>query len=207
MDFNLNLNEIERRANQAVFKDGLTEMLMGAFLIFYGGVLTTKAVPFFPFIIVVIFFGKPIIEKIKEKYIYPRAGYVKLPPEPQSTYNGIGISVIAMVIGLIALMGASILIKGTTQGITFFLTYIVPPVTGVFMAIGPFWMAKNFSIWRGYIWAALFVLSGIAMPLFNIEIGYSAVGLMCTVVGFIILITGTTIFFRFLRNNEPVASY
>lgn len=206
MEFDLNLNNIEQRANQAIFSDGLTEILMGIFLIFYGGVLTTDVVPFIPIVLFVIFFGKPAIEKIKIKYIYPRIGYVKLPPEPQSTFKGIGIGALIMVIGMLALMAASIFIKGSAEGIPFFLTYFVPPVSGVFMAIGPIWMAQRYGIKRGYIWAALFILSGILIPVFDIEIGYAAVGLMCSIVGLIILLVGSIIFSRFIRNNKPVTN-
>jgi hypothetical protein len=203
MSINIDLKEIERRANHAAYQDGLNEIILGAFLFFYGGMLTTRAISFLPLMLLVVFFAKPAVEKIKARYIYPRTGYVKLPPEPESTGRGIGIAAIVMVIVLLGLMGLSILTKGTDQGLIFFLTYIVPPISGVLMAIGPVWMGQKYGLIRGYIWAALFVISGIAMPIFNIETGYEAVGLMCTLVGLVILATSTIIFMRFIRRHEP----
>jgi hypothetical protein len=203
MSTNLDLKEIERRANQVIFQDGLTEIVLGTFLVLYGGALTTEAFPWYLIVLAAIFLGKPAIERIKTKYIYPRTGYVKLPPEPKSTGKGIAIVAAASIVGLIALMALSMLIVGRSQGMIIFLTYIVPPVTGILMAIGPLWMVQKYGLLRGYVWAGLFVLSGFAIPLLDIAIGYQAVGLMCLIGGLVILLAGSIIFIRFLRSNQP----
>ena len=97
MSTSFDLKEIERRANYAAFQDGLTEIFMGLFLFFYGGALATDAlVVGFIFILVTVFFAKPLIEQIKKRYIYPRAGYVKLPEDPHTTGKGIAIAAVIM---------------------------------------------------------------------------------------------------------------
>jgi hypothetical protein len=204
MSIKLDLKEIERRANYAAFQDGLTEISMGLFLFFYGGTLATNTLPIgFVFILVAVFFGKPLIERIKKRYIYPRIGYVKLPEDPHTTGKGIAISAVVMVVALLAAMGISMAVLGQKPGLDFFLTYIVPPASGFMLAIGPYWLGQTYGLKRAYIWAALFVLGGITMPVFGIASGYEAVGLMCTVVGLIALTTGTAMFVRFIRKYPP----
>jgi hypothetical protein len=39
------------------------------------------------------------------------------------------------------------------------------------------------------------------MPVFSIASGYQAIGLLCTVVGLIILVTGLIMFIQFIRNH------
>ena len=203
MSTNVDLKDIERRANYAAVQDGLTEIVLGLFLVLYGGSLNITSFPWFLIVLAAVFVGKSGLERIKIKYIYPRTGYVKLPPEPKSTGKGIVTVAIASIVGLLALMALSIGFLGFGQGMNLFLTYIVPPVSGLLMAIGPVWMGQKYGMVRGYIWAGLFILSGLAIPLFSIETGYKAVGLMCAVVGFIILLTGSIIFAKFIRSNEP----
>ncbi len=200
MSISLDIKEIKRRANYAAFQDGLTEIFMGLFLFFYGGSLATKSLPAgVVFILVTVFFGKKAIERIKKRYIYPRAGYVKLPEDPHATGKGIGITAVIMVVILLVVMAISMAFFGQKPGLEFFLTYIVPPASGLMLAIGPFWLGQTYGLRRGYIWAVFFILGGIAMPVFNIASGYEAVGLLCTGIGLITLITGCVMFVRFLH--------
>ena len=201
MSIKLDLKEIERRANHAAFQDGLTEIFMGLFLFFYGGTLATKTLPLGVVFIVVTVFAKPLVEGIKKRYIYPRTGYVKLPEDPHTTGKGIAIAAVIMVVALLGAMGISMAVLGQKPGVDFFLTYIVPPASGFMIAIGPYWLGQTYGLSRGYIWALLFVLGGIAMPVFSIASGYEAVGLLCTVIGLITLVTGTIMFVRFIRKN------
>jgi len=202
----IDLKEIERKANYAAFQDGLMEIFMGLFLLIFGGALMTKIAIGVPIIVLTIFFANPLLELIKKRYIYPRAGYVKLPEDPNTTGKGIAIAVVVYVVLLLGAMGISILVLGTETGLDFFLTYIVPPASGIMFAIGPYWLGQTYGLLRGYVWAILFILGGIAMPLFSIASGYEAVGLLCTVIGLLVLVTGAIMFVRFLRQHpsEPV---
>lgn len=199
MSLKLDLKEIERRANYAAFQDGLTEIFMGLFLFFYGGTLVTDTLPVgIVIILVTVFFAKGTIERIKKRYIYPRAGYVKLPADPHTTSKEIGISAMIMVVVLLGAFAISMAVLGQKPGLNFFLTYIVPPASGFMLAIGPYWLGQTYGLVRGYFLAVLFILGGIAMPFFGIASGYEAVGLLCTVVGLVALITGTIMFLQFI---------
>jgi hypothetical protein len=201
MSLKIDLKEIKRRANHAAFQDGLMEIFMGLFLFFFGGAMATSAGAGVPFIVFAIFFANPLIERIKVRYIYPRIGYVKLPPEPETTGIGIAKAAILFVVVLLGSMGISMGLMGQDAGLDFFLTYIVPPFSGFMLAIGPYWLGQTYGLTRGYILAALLLLGGIAMPVFGIASGYEAVGLLCTIVGLIALITGTILFTRFIRKH------
>ena len=201
----IDLKEIEKRANYAAYQDGLMEIAMGLFLFFYGGALATDTLSVaIIFIIVTVFFGKRSFERIKQRYIYPRIGYVKLPEGSHATGKGIAIAAVIMVVGLLGTMFLAMATLGQDPGLEFFLSYIVPPASGFMLAIGPYWLGQTYGLVRGYVWAALFVLGGIAMPLFSIASGYQAVGLLCTVMGLLTLTTGTIMFVRFIR-RYPVA--
>ena len=183
------------------------EIAMGLFLFFYGGALATDAFAIgIVFIIVTVFFGNRLYERIKKRIIYPRIGYVKLPGDPNASTKGIAIAAVVMVVALLGAMGISMAVLGQQAGLHFFLTYIVPPATGFMLAIGPYWLGQTYGLLRGYLWAALFVLGGIAMPVFGIAAGYEAVGLLCTVMGVLVLATGTFMFVRFIR-KYPAAEH
>jgi len=200
MNFQLDLQEVEKKANYAAYQDGLMEISIGLFLFFYGGTLATDTLTLgIVFIVIAIFFAKPVIERIKKHYIYPRTGYVKLPEDPHTTGKGIAISAVVMVVVLLGAMFISMAVLGQKPGLNFFLTFIVPPTAGFMLAIGPFWLGQTYGLVRGYVWAALFALGGIAIPLFNLSSGYQAVGLLCTIMGLLILATGTFMFASFLR--------
>ena len=205
MSVKIDLDQIERKATYAAFQDGLMEIFLGLFLLIFGGALMTNIAIGTPFIVLTIFFANPLLELIKKRYIYPRAGYVKLPEDPNTTGKGIAIAVVVYVVLLLVAMGISMLVLGTETGLDFFLTYIVPPASGFMFAIGPYWLAQTYGLLRGYVWAALFFLGGIAMPVFNIAMGYEAVGMLCTMMGLLILPTGLIMFVRFIRMNpaEP----
>lgn len=199
MSFDINLKEIERRANYAAFQDGLMEVFMGFFLTTFGGGMATGRGTIIPFIVFFIFFANPILKRIKERYIYPRVGYVKLPQENESDAKGIGIAAVIFIVFLLSSLGVTIWIMGADTGVEFWMTYILPPSTGFMMAIGPFWLGQTYGLVRGYVFAALFLLLGIIVPVFGIASGYEAVGLICSIVGVITLTTGIIQFTRFLR--------
>ena len=194
----IDIKEIERKATYAAFQDGLMEIFLGVFLFFFGGTLATNGT-LAPFIVCAVVFANPAYKKVKEHYIIPRTGYVKLPQENDNEAKGIGIGTVIFIVFLLGSMGLTMWIMGKDAGLDFWMTYILPPSTGFMMAIGPFWLGQTYGLVRGYVLAGLFLLSGIAMPVFKIASGYEAVGLMCTIIGLITLIVGGIMFSRFLR--------
>jgi len=199
MSQNLDLKEIERRVEQSVFQDGLMEIMLGIFLLVVSASFATSAISI-PFIsMFTIFLGKPILERLKKRYIYPRIGYVKLRPEKEADPKGIVVAGIVYVVILLGSMGVFHLTMGEERGWAFWFNYFLPASTGFMLAIGPFWLGETYGVKRGYVFAALFLLSGIAIPVLGIASGYEAVGLECLLVGMVSLISGVIMFTRFLR--------
>ena len=64
---------------------------------------------------------------------------------------------------------------------------------------GPFWLGQTYGLVRGYVFAALLLIGGIAIPALGIATGYNAVGLECLVLGLLSLVSGAIMFGRFLR--------
>jgi hypothetical protein len=204
MPQNLDLKEIERRVHQSVFQDGLMEIMMGGFLLVAGAslVMEMKWIPLIS--LLVIFLGNPLLERAKRRYIYPRIGYVKLRPEREANPKGIVVAVIVFVVILLGSMGLFNLTMGKDRGWAFWFRYFLPGSTGFMLAIGPFWLGETYGVRRGYVFAALFLLSGIAIPVFGMASGYEAIGFECLLVGVVSLISGVIMFTRFLRKVPVV---
>jgi len=183
------------------------EIFMGGFLLVVGVLLAgrSKSV-FLPMIsLLVIFLGNSLLERLKKRYIYPRIGYVKLRPEKEADPKGIAVAPIVFVVILLGSMGVFNLTMGRQRGWVFWFSYFLPASTGFMLAIGPFWLGDTYGVKRGYVFAALFLLSGIAIPVLGIASGYEAVGLECLLVGGLSLISGVIMFTRFLC-KYPVAA-
>jgi hypothetical protein len=73
------------------------------------------------------------------------------------------------------------------------------------LAIGPFWLGETYGVRRGYVFAVLFLLSGIVIPVLGIASGYEAIAFECFLVGVISLISGVIMFTRFLRKYAIAA--
>ncbi len=89
MSDKINLKEMEQKAYKLLNQDGLMELLMGAILFVvsstFGGTSS-----FAPFLALYVIFIKQIVEGFRERYTYPRIGYLKLPDE-EGKKIGIGI--------------------------------------------------------------------------------------------------------------------
>ena len=162
MSQNLDLKEVERRVEQSVFQDGLMEIFMGIFLLVFGALLATDAKLTVFISVFTIFFGNAILERLKKRYIYPRMGYVKLRPEKEADPKGIAVAGIVFVVVLLGSWGIFHLTMGEDRGWAFWFNYFFPASTGFMLAIGPFWLGETYGVKRGYVFAALFLLSGIA---------------------------------------------
>jgi hypothetical protein len=204
MSHNLDLKEIERRVHQSVFQDGLTEIMMGGFLLVVGALFATSMKLILLISLLVIFLGNPLLERAKKRYIYPRIGYVKLRPEKEADPKGIAVAAIVFVVILLG-SGIFSLTMGKDRGWAFWFKYFLPGSTGFMLAIGPFWLGETYGVRRGYVFAVLFLLSGIVIPVLGIASGYEAIGLECLLVGVISLISGMIMFTRFLRKYPTPA--
>jgi len=196
MSHNLDLKEIERRVQRSVYQDGLLEIFLGSFLLLLGVLFTISPilVAFSGFLAFLI---KPLFERVKKRYIYPRIGYVKFGTEKEAA-KGIVATAAVFVVILLGSMGVFVLTM-KDHGRAFWFDYFFPAFAGFMTAFGPFWLGQTYNFKRGYVFAALFLLSGIAIPVLGIATGYNAVSLEWLLMGLVILVSGVIMFTRFLR--------
>jgi hypothetical protein len=193
------LNEIERRVLQSVYRDGLVEVFAGLFLMTFGTLFQVDPT-LAGFAVLLVFIFNPALERVKQRWIYPRSGYVNPRQDPKEI-RGIAIVAGLAVIVLMAILIVSITIQGVEAGRALFLDYIMPPLVSLLLAIGPWWMAQERHIRRGYLWSGMFIIIGFTTTIFQLRGGYDAVGLNCMLVGTAMLITGLLVFTNFIRRN------
>jgi hypothetical protein len=109
MNDKINLREMERRANRLLNQDGLIEMLMGFVLLMSSGSFSSTG-SFVPFLPLYIIYLKNIIEGFRNRYTYPRIGYVKMPDESAidagtGTLKYLGLAMAVLVIGMLLAFG------------------------------------------------------------------------------------------------------
>ena len=196
MSHDLNLKEIERRVRRSACQDGLLEIFLGSFLLLLGVFFTINPI-IVAFSAFLVFLINPLFEQVKKRYIYPRIGYVKFEPE-KKVAKGIVATAAVFVMILLGSMGVFVLTM-QDRGWAFWFDYFFPAFAGFMTAFGPFWLGQTYNLKRGYVFAALFLLSGIAIPVLGIATGYNAVSLEWLLVGLVILVSGVIMFTRFLR--------
>jgi len=191
------IHTAELRAVQTMARDGITEMFLGGMLLVFSWLysLETPIAVFgalFPLVL------NPLGKLLKSKFVYPRIGYAKVAKQPHA-FRGILSAAIVFVIAIVAALGVFTLIFGFDRGYGLWLSYFIPAVAGLLMAIGPWIVARTYKLARWYVIAVLFVLCGICLPLFDIATGYRAVFLESAIVGGFSLVYGLGLFVTFLR--------
>ncbi|MFC1803786.1 hypothetical protein ACFL0D_07460 [Thermoproteota archaeon] len=103
-----NLKNMEQKVNKLLSEDGLTELLLGIIL-FSSSASFSGTISFTPFLGIYVVFMNRIIEGFRNRFTYPRIGYVKLPDEDTKKIG----------VGILTFMGTIMLILA----ITLFIAY------------------------------------------------------------------------------------
>ena len=194
MDKPRSIDSVQMKAMQATTRDGISEILLGSMLLVFG-VLFYFATPLaalgalFPLVL------NPLGKLLKRRYVYPRIGYAKVATQPHAV-RGIALAAVVFIAFILAALGGFAWIIGFYS---LWLSHFVPAIAGLMMAIGPWVVARTYRLARWYVFAALFVLGGICLPLFHVATGYTAVELESAIVGALSLLYGIGLFATFLR--------
>ena len=191
------MDNVEMKAMRATIRDGVTEILLGAMLLLFG-VLFYLETPFAALSVLFPLVLNPLGRLLKRRFVYPRIGYARVARQPHAL-RGVAIAAVAFVVVVLGGFGVFVLIMGSDRGSSLGLSHFVPALVGAVMAIGPWTVAQTYRLIRWYIFAALFVLGGICLPLFHVATGYEAVSLESAIVGGLALIYGIGLFLTFLR--------
>ncbi len=198
MSGDADIERIEQQVQRAAHEDGLLEICLGVYLLLLGALLAARLSLAWiaPLLAPPLWYA---LERAKRRYVYPRIGYVRFGPDKQADPMGIVGVTVALTLVCVACVAPFILVMGTVRGASFWLERFVPVFVGCLLGIGPYWFAQTFGQKRGYVAAALFPVSGIAIPALGIATGYAAIGFECVLVGLLSLVFGVIALARFLR--------
>jgi len=182
------IDSVQMKAMQATTRDGITEMFLGGMLLVFSWLFSLETPlaalgALFPLAL------NPLGKLLKRKFVYPRIGYAKVAKQPHAM-RGIFLAAIVFVAFIMVSLGVFSLILGFEPGYSLWLSHFVPAVAGAMMAIGPWIVARTYRLAHWYVFAALFALGGICLPLFNVATGYTAVFLESAIVGGLSLLYG-----------------
>jgi hypothetical protein len=208
------LDAVARKVQQTFYADGLADIFLGGILLLLAAVLllVSRSIVFLVFAIVLLnpILLKALNDKAKQRWVYPRAGYVQLKPfqDPNRRDTLLGLALIlALWLGPIIVL---ILLYSIT-GITLWVAWIVPISSGLLLSIGPFLVARKYQIYRYYLFAILPPLIGVIVPWLNLPFSspYAAsvttFVIQTSIVGLLALLTGIVLLVRFIHRHpiEP----
>jgi hypothetical protein len=172
-----NLTEMEKRSKRYWTVDGIPEMLMGALWIVWGaGFLVQDAIPkgsrlshLYGWIILTLLVvsgltANWIIKILKNKYTFPRGGYVKFsdPPKSQRWIAAVAAGLVGAAISLFYILAA----RGRFDANAF------APAFGLTMAIGFFFGSRKPGM-RHFLWFSLISLV-LGVALYPLKLGWNA---------------------------------
>ncbi len=199
------LVELEQKTYREYMQDGLTFLFLGV-LLFITSALSSQP-SFLPIFIVVMMFIPQAVERIKERFTYPRLGYVQLREEdPRSTAKGIIRFVVFVIVAsfvvLILYFGPSFEVEIIYRAL--------PVIFGIIM-IGPsLWLVEKTGSRTYYLFGVLVALSGLGFALFDFNDRFLGFSLFLFLWAGILTVIGLIMFVRFISNYpiiEPLGGH
>ena len=181
------LMKVEQATTRYSMQDGFVPIFMGLILIVTSGAIWASWLS--AYIALFVVFGPQLLETFRERYTYPRIGYVKLRGEESSTRIGAGILgfiVICLIISLISMY----LVHGT---ITAELFYVWAPAWFGMIMIGPsLYLVEKTGSRIYYFFGIMTVITGFTFALLSFDpvlLGFSLYllgwGLVMTSIGLV----------------------
>jgi hypothetical protein len=189
---NIDLKQIERNVFRDYFRDGLADMMIGAYFLFIGLGLAAGTAPFVVFAIV---FFAPLLRGLKKRFTYPRSGYAELREgDPQAlVWFALG----SLVLGLAALVAVLIANGVIAQPAQWYRW--MPIFFGIWLAGTFFGLGLRVGVVRYYVLACVALAGGPISALVPLTGKLDNIGLFFAVVGAVLLTWGVLAFVRFLR--------
>ena len=194
MNEDADLKRLEQATFRVANQDGLTEIMMGLMIMVIAIILVNSTFTYF--VALIIIFHAAFMERVKEKYTYPRIGRVKLREEQENIYGPYwAVFAIILLIALISVV-ASARIENE-------LLDLVAQWSTLIMGIGllqPFAFLVQRSGLKGYYGVGA-VISVIGAVFVILEFDSSLVRMLLylLVVGGLLFLAGLTSLVRFVR--------
>lgn len=189
----IDLKQIERNVFRDYCQDGLVDMMFGAYFLFVGLLLPTGSVA--PFIVLSIVFFAPLLRGLKNRFIYPRTGYVELrqgDPGPVPWFI-LGSLVLGLIV-LVAVLIAAGVIAQPAQWYRWMPIFFGIWLAGIFLGLG-----LSVRLVRYYVVAGVALAGGPIFALLPLARKLENIGLFLAAVGAVLLAWGVVAFARFLR--------
>ncbi len=182
---------IARKAWQDSLQDGLIELSAGIGMLFLSLLLQYRTMGF---VVLVAIFGPLLMKRLKERYTYPRVGYVTFPEKSQKQglimvlLMGVAVVVTALVIVLVGKAGE----PHAWYRWTTFLPAIL--FQGAFLPV-----AVKSGIRRYYVISALVLLLGAGAALLELPGNMDNLWVYLMTIGAILTVWGAILLIIFLR--------
>jgi hypothetical protein len=194
MDEDVDLKQLEQATFRVTNQDGLTEIMMGLMIMVIAIILVNSTFTYL--VALIIIFHAAFMERVKEKYTYPRIGRVKLREEQENSYGPYwAVFAIIMLVALI-LAVASARIENE-------LLALVARWAPLIMGIGllqPFTFLVQRSGLNGYYGVgAIIAVFGAVFVLLEFDSSLIRMSLYLLVVGGFLFLAGIASMVRFVR--------
>jgi hypothetical protein len=188
------LKQLEQATFRVANQDGLTEIMMGLMIMVIAIILVNSTYSYL--VALIIIFHPVFMERIKEKYTYPRIGRVKLREEQENIYGPYwAVFAIIMLAALISVVASSIIENELLDLVARWSTLI--------MGIGllqPFTFLVQRSGLKGYYGVgAIIAVLGAAFVVLEFESSLVRMSLYLLVVGGFLFLAGLASLVRFAR--------
>jgi MFS family permease len=191
---------LQGQIRKSFFQDGLTEIMLGIFLLACAALWDSDAEGTGLMVIIGIFVLAPLLKAAKNKYVYPRLGYADFgKEEEQQEAKGIlRFAVFAVVFLAVGYFGVTWFL-GAESGRDFWYFRFLPVVIGLLLAIGPAAIAGKNNLPRWYLFSIFFVTVGVIISIADFDSFSQIMATQLAVSGIVPLIVGVLLFLLFLR--------
>ncbi|MFC1651180.1 hypothetical protein ACFL2X_06375 [Candidatus Latescibacterota bacterium] len=191
MTQNIDLKELERSAYLSFHQDGVPDIILGLWLIFFGIEMSTDLF-FINLFLPLIFMGTGYYAK--KLITIPRMGYVNFSQRRKTKEKGKMILMVSLGIAVLGVFLTVFLVSGVSSGLMDFLKLYPLLVLAILWAVMPIMSALLLGIKRMYAYAVLIVLFFVPVQaVFPYEPG------RVIVTGAVILLAGIWVLARFMK--------
>lgn len=193
----IDLEEMERRAFRESMKDGFTEMLLGVLLLLASLLWVAPGVS--PvFVALFPIFGPRIIEALKERYTYPRIGYVKLKAEDGGKIAKGIFGYMLAVVALMAVVLGAVYWGSWSPDLIYKWT---PTFFGAMLLGAMLYTQGKSGDNKNYAYGFMALAAGVAFSLYELENVKMGLMMYLRLVGGVTLLLGVARFVLFTRRH------
>lgn len=191
MDTSKELKKFDRVAFRHTFLDGVSEIVLGLFLMLAAVLVHRKPSMLMVFIISFAFLSIPVVRSVQRRFTHPRIGYVEPLQEKPKQFLG-------MALFFIAVIGATLAIATLAGRDIALVSQSYPAVAGFLCAGGLWYTASRSGLVRFYMHAGLSIALGLALEVFT-DGSFHSLRYYFAVMGGYLFLVGLIIFVRFLH--------